>query len=391
VQVHETQSPRTVRVLAIDQAGEAGGAQLCLLDLAGGYDPDEMTVFLLSDGPFRKRLANTGLQVVAARAPGSFVTVPRRSNVLGMMRGVGGMLALGREAARLARKHDVIYANSQKALLIGSIAATLSRRPFVWHLHDILTVADTSRTVHLLARFFGNRFADRVIVNSEATLASYRSIGGTVPATLVYNGIDADQFDPALPAAPRPAGIPDDAPLIGVFSRLTEWKGQHVAIEALRRTKRAHLLLVGGPLFGQQAYEERLRAMVRDLGLSDRVHFVGNQVDVARWMRTCDIVVHSSTLAEPFGRVIVEGMLSHRPVIATDAGGVREIVRDGVNGLLVAPGDAGQLGDAITRLLDEPALAHAMADVALEDARRRFSVERYRREIKAVLTEAAGR
>jgi glycosyltransferase involved in cell wall biosynthesis len=379
----------TVKVLAVDQAGEAGGAQLCLLDLAGGYRADEMTVFMMTDGPFRQRLEAIGTPVRVAQSPGSFASVPRGSSAMGMARGVQGMWRMGMEAARAAREHDVVYANSQKALLVGAIAATIARKPFVWHLHDILTVADTSRTVHLLARFFGNTFADRVIVNSEATLASYRSIGGKAPTTLVYNGIDAGRFPPDLAPAARPEGVPSDAPMIGVFSRLTEWKGQHVVIAALRDVPDAHLVLVGGPLFGQQAYEQRLHALVAEYGLQGRVHFLGNQSEVAAWMRACDIIVHSSTLAEPFGRVVVEGMLAGRPVIATDAGGVREIVVDGENGLLVPPGDARALAKAINRLLSQPDLARGIAAAALPDVLSRFSVERYRDEIRAVLTQAA--
>lgn len=379
----------TLRALAIDQAGEAGGAQLCLLDALGAFEPDEMSVFLLSDGAFRARIAATGVTVFTPEKPGAFVSVPRKAGPISMLRGISGLIGMGLQAARLARNCDVLYANTQKALLIGAVASALSGKPLVWHLHDILTVSDTSRAVRSIARIVSNRFADRVIVNSQATLEAYRSVGGKARATLVYNGVDASKFDPDGPAAIRPAEIPDGAPVIGVFSRLSEWKGQHIAIAALESVPDAHLLLVGGALFGQQAYEESLRTLAAKAGLQSRVHFLGNQTDVADWMRACDIILLSSTLAEPFGRVIVEAMAAGKPVVATAAGGVREIIHNEETGLLVPPGDVDAMARAINRLIEDAQLVQRLTAKALPEVENRFSVARYRAAVREILTDEA--
>ena len=85
-------------------------------------------------------------------------------------------------------------------------------------------------------------------------------------------------------------GVPK-APVIGVFSRLAPWKGQHVVLEALANTPGVSCIIAGSALFGEEAYEQRLRQMVRDLALGERVHFLGQRSDVPRLMRAVDAVI----------------------------------------------------------------------------------------------------
>jgi len=101
--------------------------------------------------------------------------------------------------------------------------------------------------------------------------------------------------------------------------------------------------------------------------------------------------VHTSVAPEPFGRVIVEGMLARRPVIATRGGGAVEIVRDGETGLLVPPGDVQALVAAIRHLLEHPDLARRLAEAAYRDARLRFSLKTMRRKVRQALVEVVAR
>lgn len=150
------------------------------------------------------------------------------------------------------------------------------------------------------------------------------------------------------PSAPPSTGL-----LVGLFGRLTPWKGQRVLMEAVARMPGATMVLVGAPLFGEHTYEAALRARAAEPDLAGRVHFLGFRADVAELMHCMDVVVHASVWAEPFGRVVVEGMLAARPVVATAAGGVKEIVDDGETGILVSPDDAPALASALNRLADE--------------------------------------
>jgi glycosyltransferase involved in cell wall biosynthesis len=177
---------------------------------------------------------------------------------------------------------------------------------------------------------------------------------------------------------------------MAVFGRLNAWKGQQIAIDALAQLPPdCHLWIVGAPLFGEQAFEAELRAQAARLGVASRAHFLGFRDDIATLMRAADVVVHASVLPEPFGRVVVEGMLARRPVIATRGGGVTEIIADGENGMLVPPGDAGALARAVTVLRDDPARAAAMAAMGAVHARRAFGVSAMVQGVRAVLDEVA--
>jgi glycosyltransferase involved in cell wall biosynthesis len=163
--------------------------------------------------------------------------------------------------------------------------------------------------------------------------------------------------------------------LVGIFSRLSPWKGQHVLIEALPRLAGVHALIVGDALFGEMEYKTMLMRRAVELGVSDRVHWLGFRDDIPVLMRTVDLVLHTSTSAEPFGRVIVEGMLARRPVLATNRGASVELLGEGHLGL-VPPDDPTALADAIERIFATP--PPVLAQRVAEDrgrAARMFSVD----------------
>jgi glycosyltransferase involved in cell wall biosynthesis len=262
----------------------------------------------------------------------------------------------------------------------------------IWHLHDMLTADHFAPLMRLAATRLANLGAARVIANSHATAQAFAEAGGDrSKVRVVHNGIDPEPFDRVDETTTR-AGLRrildcGTAPLLGVFGRLATWKGQHVLIEALQGLPDVHAVLVGGPLFGEGDYDSWLHRMVSERGLTGRVHFLGFREDVPALMKGVDIVLHTSVTPEPFGRVIVEGMLAGKPVIATAAGGVLEILEPAVSGLVVPPGDAAALASAIRELLASPARAAALARRGCAEARRRFSLEAHVDAIDAVIAE----
>jgi glycosyltransferase involved in cell wall biosynthesis len=208
------------------------------------------------------------------------------------------------------------------------------------------------------------------------------------------------RFDSLVPDGARPPGpvtraearaalglAPDDLVVTHV-GRLVRWKGQAVLIRALaqvRRTApRARGLIVGtwnaadeapGPLGGGEAYARKLRALAVELGLnseeSTRVIFAGFIPDPGLAYAAADVVTHTSTLPEPFGRTVIEAMMAGRPVVAANAGAQPEIVLDEQTGFLTPPGDAGALADRLARLLTDDDLRARMGAAA----RRRVETE----------------
>lgn len=380
--------PRTVFV---NHSAEPGGGELALLDLV--RDTPGARVLLFADGPFAAMLEAAGVTPQLVEA-GAVLDIRRDDGLLASLAKAPALAALTLRLARALRAGDVIYANSQKAFVATALAAPLARRPLIWHLHDILTASHFSGPIRRVAVALSNRVARAVIANSEATAEAYRAAGGRRPVTVVHNGIDPRPFD-ALDRDRQRAALAaaigsGDAPILGLFGRLAPWKGQHVAIEALARTRDAHLVLIGGALFGEHEHQAALRRQVDASGLDGRVHFLGFRSDVPALMAGVDLALHCSTAPEPFGRVIAEAMMAGVPVIATAAGGALEIVEDGRSGLLVPPGDAAALAAAIGTLLGDRVGTARLAEAGRARARAHFGLDASVARIHAVVAAVGG-
>ena len=158
-----------------------------------------------------------------------------------------------------------------------------------------------------------------MIANSNATGETFVATGGRrALVEVVYNGFEPSDFVRpshfSQTALRKKLELPDGL-LIAIFGRLTRWKGQHIALEALRSLPGVHLAIVGEALFTEEdrAYREELRRTAEEPGLQGRVHFLGFRSDVIELLHAMDVVVRCSVAAEPFGRVIVEAMLAGTP------------------------------------------------------------------------------
>ena len=384
----------SARVLFVDHVGVLGGAELSLLDVIT-HRGSPAGVVLFADGPFRERLERAGVAVEVLAASRSVKGIRREGGGWRDLRALPGVLDLVRRLARRARDYDVLYANSQKAFVVGVLAGKLAGRPVIWHLRDVLAREHFSSLHRRMVVFLANVFAARVIANSKTSAAAFVESGGRAgKVRVVYNGIDSAPFDAVTPAevedVRRDLGL-GEAPVVGAFSRLAPWKGQHVLLEALCRLPGVHALLVGEALFGEGDYEKTLREKAEALGIAERVHFLGFRDDVPRLMRSSDVVVHTSVAAEPFGRMIVEGMLAERPVVAGRAGGALEILDHDATGLLFPPGDPAALADTLAGLLADPARSRALAEAGYAAATERFSLSAMLKGVERQVREVAGR
>jgi glycosyltransferase involved in cell wall biosynthesis len=377
-----------MKLLFLDQSGKLGGAELCLLDIANNYR-DRCLVGLLADGPFRTLLEQQQIpvQVLTTQA----IQVQKYSNLRQGIVSFGQLLPTISRVAQLSRHYDLIYANTQKALVVGAIASWLSGRPLVYHLHDIISTDHFSPVNQRLIVMLVNRFASRVIANSYASQTALVAAGGRVEITeVVYNGFAIDQFQSQLSQTMQTRqalGLTGQF-VIGHFSRLSPWKGQHVLIEALAHCPEpVCAVLVGEALFGEDAYVASLHQQVERLGLRDRVQFLGFRSDVTPLMAACDLIAHTSTAPEPFGRVIVEGMLCSKPVIAAAAGGAIELIDHGKTGWLVPPGDPLKLAEMIRHCYHNPEIALQIAGQGQAIASQRFHLDQTNQQINALLQQ----
>ncbi|MBD2184481.1 glycosyltransferase [Aerosakkonema funiforme] len=376
-----------MKILFLDQSGKPGGAELCLLDIAKPYR-DSCLIGLFADGSFRHLLEQHNIPVeVLATDP---IAVRKESNLAQGLKSFGNLAPLIAKVVHLSRDRDLIYANTQKALVVGAIASFIARRPLVYHLHDIISPEHFSQTNIRIIVTLANRFASLVIANSQATQAAFIAAGGRGDITqVVYNGFTPEFYknrDADIAQAKQRLGM-NGRFLVGQFSRLSPWKGQHILLQALKRCPEdVAAILVGDALFGEEDYVKDLHEKVAAMGLENRVKFLGFQSDIVPLMKACDLVVHTSTAPEPFGRVIVEAMLCKRPVVAAKAGGAMELIATNKTGWLVPPGDAIALADAIVACRDRPENAATIVRNAEIEASERFNLTSINKQILQLLS-----
>lgn len=354
-----------LRVVYLDHVAQLSGGELALLrTLPALLDDVEPVVVLGEDGPLRVRLEEIGVDVRVLPLAGHVrdtrrhdVTRPSPRQLVAVVRHVWVLRRLLREL-----EPDLVHTNSLKAALYGGVAGRLAGVPVVWHVRDRIADDYLPRPVVRAVRLAARILPTAVVGNSRATLATLpRRRGGVVPDSVL--------------TPPARAGAPYGPLTVGLVGRLSPWKGQDVLLRAFSLAfpdgpERAHL--VGSSMFGEQAWEEHLHRLVVELGLVGRVEFRGFREDVWSEYAQLDVAVHASTTPEPFGQVVLEAMAAGVPVVAADEGGPAEVVRHGVDGLLVRPRDPRALADVLQHLVQDEALR---ASLRTEGRR---TAERYR-------------
>jgi len=377
---------RRLRVALVNHGARMGGGEFALLGIAQNLDRRSVDalVVLGEEGPLADRLRAVGVEVVVR--PLDRRVLDRRKDALGAT-GLAHPLVAARAAAAAAgltrllraRRIDVVHTNTLKAHLLGGLAGRLARARVVWHVRDHLASPYLPAAAVPLVRRAARLVADRVV----AVSASAASTVGRSDVVVIHQGV----------GIPHQAGerSPDGRPRVGLVGRIAPWKGQDVfvatAAQLAPEFPDAEFVLAGSPLFGEEPFEAQLRRQVASLGLGDRVRFLGFCEDVWEVYRDLDVVVHASTLAEPYGNVVLEAMASRRALVAAGAGGVLELVEDGVTGLLTPPGDADALAGAVGRLLRCPDERRRIADAGRRHVEQRFSLERDARALEGVWRE----
>jgi glycosyltransferase involved in cell wall biosynthesis len=212
--------------------------------------------------------------------------------------------------------------------------------------------------------------AGLVVCSSDHAALAQLALGSGPPVVRVHPGLE--------PSAPRDAA--SDGTTVGMLSRLQRIKRVELVLDAapavLAAVPAARFVIAGGaPSTFDTDYPAELAARADRLGVGHAVRFVGEVADAQAFVRGLDVLVHVAAV-ESFGLVYVEAMLAGVPVVAPDHGGGTEIVRDGIEGLLVDVDDSAALAAALVRLLREPALRAQLGAAGRRRATEEFTAER---------------
>ncbi|MDD4953997.1 MAG: GT4 family glycosyltransferase PelF [Candidatus Omnitrophica bacterium] len=179
---------------------------------------------------------------------------------------------------------------------------------------------------------------------------------------------------------------------VGIIGRITPIKGHLHFIKAMAKVARViprlKIWIIGDAPESKQAYKEEAQVLVKRLGLWHCTEFLGTQRDIPEILSHLDLLVLATTTHEAFGRVIIEAQAAGVPVVATEVGGVVDIIEQGKTGLLVPPADPNSMAGAIIKILKDPELARVLAENAYKKVREQYNVELMVKNTLAVYQEA---
>jgi glycosyltransferase involved in cell wall biosynthesis len=336
-----------VKVLAVIDSLEVGTPGQLLPTLARAAASEEVELEVVSLHPPSGKSGTTIRRLEELGIKPSFLGVRRISDLRSVQR-----LA---EVIR-ASCCEVVHAHHRYSSTLVPVAARLAARPSVCTLYSLphqgggrdalkerLCVAAASRCRAL-------------IFVSEAALAQFAARYRSRPSGgVLRNGIDVETWSPGPGRIPHKLGIPDGAPLVSITGALRATKGHALAIAAwpsvLSYVPDARLLIVGdGP------EKPTLRQQVQRAGLQHRVVFAGridDELERVNIVQASDIALLPS-YGEALPMVLIEASACARPVVATDVGGAREVVSNGISGMLIPPGQIAAIGIAVVDLLRDP-------------------------------------
>jgi glycosyltransferase involved in cell wall biosynthesis len=360
-------------ILQVIPALDAGGAERTTIDIA-------------------KALTRNGLRALVASAGGRMESLLAGANAdlfrLPLDAKAPHKILLN--AARLAKlirrqKVRLIHVRSRAPAWSGLLAAHRTNIPFVTTYHGIYNASNRPK------RFYNSVMArgDATIANSQWTADHIVREHGIARERIavIPRGVDLEEFDPAGVSPERVAalraqwGMTEESVIL-LPGRLTRWKGQIVFTEALAQLVRQNALqnvkaVLAGDSQGRANYVAELNQAITANGLDGIVQVVPHVNDMPAAYLASDIVVSASTDPEAFGRVAAEAGAMARLVIATDHGGARETVLSNRSGLLVPPGDAAALADALRTILSASELQRRqMGEAGRAHVRAHFSLER---------------
>jgi len=380
---HESR-PR--RVTFVVTGLTTGGAEMMLYKLVGALPADDFSpsvISLLDEGPVGKRIRELGIPVFALGLHGAW-QLPRALTRLAMIcREINPQVLVG----------WMYHGN-----LFATIAAATAAREaaLVWSIRQSLYDLAAERPLTRVVIRAGARLSARpyaIIYNSNLAAQQHRSHGyRPLHEVLIPNGFDCDVFRPspeARAALRARLHLPLATHLVGLVARYHPMKDHASFLEAARllaAESEAHFVCAGA---GVDNANPRLTAIIKEGGLTDRVHLLGEMPDVADLLAGLDVLCLSSSRGEGFPNVVGEAMACGVPCVVTDVGDSAMVVGD--TGCVVPPGDPAALARACAGLLDEPAAAKTARSRAARDrVVNHFSLQAVAMQYAQLLNDAAG-
>lgn len=398
-----------------------GGSVESLLTLVGGLDKNRYRPTVLfyrtPDAEISERVKQAGAEVRVVSDDSATGQAGKRPVRLNMQSRVRRALGQRVEYAYASLKYALHYLRFRLPTYRAIREQLQTIKPDLVHFNNTL-IADTpgiqaARACGIPAISHVRNFGEvtQLSVSIARSVKVFVCISTAVRDHLVSRGIDAERcvvvpnavdlnrFNEAetAPAAIREEfGWQSNDKVFALVGRLVSWKGQEDFIRAIAKArdsdKSVRGLLVGDDVETGESerYIAGLNDLIDTLGVRDSVCFTGHRSDVPNIMKAADVVVCASSKPEPFGRVIIESMAVGTPVIATDAGGVTDIIDDGKNGVLTPIRNGDAMAQAMLRLANDDGFAHSIRTAARQSITDHYTVAAHTASISKLYRDVLG-
>lgn len=370
------------KILFLHTGSEMYGADKVMLDLIKNLDKTKYSpyVILPEDGMLADKLRNISVKIDIVPYP-----VLRRKyfNVSGVLKYIVMYFKYSKQLVKLAKKEqiDVIH-NNTSAVLEGCYVSKILNIPLVWVVHEI--IIKPKLIFNIICKIIAH-YSTETIVVSNAVKNHLLSSGyfKKNKIKVIHNGVDSSIFNPNTNCNYLYSewNIPNTAKVIGMIGRVNSWKGQEDFLIAtnkvLENNKNVYAIIVGGVFVGEEKYKNILLENINKSSFKDRIIYSDYRNDTEAIHKLFDIFVLPSINPDPLPTVVLEAMATGKPIVGYAHGGVCEMVKNGVNGLLVEPRNPDLLANAINKLLQNKKLCKQMGKKSLERFNNNFSMTRY--------------
>lgn len=285
-------------------------------------------------------------------------------------------------------KVDIIHARSRAPMISAYFACKKTNTKLVSTVHGTYSSKFLWQKDSKIKRAYNAMMlkADRVIAVShfiKQYIDSNYDFVDSSKISVIQRGLDLKYFDPNIVSSHRIIqlmkmwNVPEDKKIILMPARITAWKGHEFVIDALSTVRSDFFCVMVGSDHGHKKFRQRLEQKIIIKGLCDRIRIVGNCKDMPAAYAISHFVLCPSIRPEAFGRIAIEAQASRKLMIATDLGGYKETIQDGIQGFLVEPNDVSGLANAIEKaLLMSKDELDSFGDRGMSNAKDNFSSEK---------------
>lgn len=350
-----------MRVLHVNTHMNIGGIGQYVLSLCCGLKSQGVECIIASSGgSLESELKNNGLKHFYVDLKTKFEFGPKVFKAVPVLSGI-----IERE------KIDIVHAHSRVSQVASARASRREGVHYVSTCHGFFKPR--------LSRKIYDTWGEKVVAISNAVKDHLEKDFNVKPPRieLIHNGIDMEKFSSAfsydeIASLKKVAGL-GEGPVIGTMARLSPVKGQRFLIEAIRRVvlKNSNVQCL---IIGSGPEETALKELAREAGLEGRIKFTGFLHKTAPLYLACMDIFVLPSLEEGLGIALLEALASGKSCIASDVGGIRDIIRNGENGILVPAADGQAIADAISRLLSDTALRAKLGENGRKCVEKYFSL-----------------